>query len=102
MDSWSQLLFKSRQGTNRRKPLTVKALSDFAKHFTGHQWVKIVEAVNQPVQRVRVHRRGLAGLKAAQQNPGTVQAANAQSRGYGRWRSTQKERSGDTACRADL
>ena len=30
--------FKSRQGTNRRKPLTVKVLSDFAKHFTGHQW----------------------------------------------------------------
>jgi hypothetical protein len=33
----SQLPFKSRQGTNRRKPLTVKALADFAKYFTGHQ-----------------------------------------------------------------
>jgi len=33
---WSQTPFKSRQGKKRCKPLTIKALSEVAKYFTGH------------------------------------------------------------------
>jgi hypothetical protein len=57
------LPFKSRQGTNRRKPLTVKALSNFAKYFTGHQWLKLTMLFDVAAEEiVRATERAQQGI----------------------------------------